>query len=257
MNNPIRLGHIGLSFHQASAAVVQAILEAHGHDVVVSAYPHEEMFKRFGNDEFDLLVSAWLPDSHGAYLAPIIETTRKLGILYQPYCIWGVPDYVPESAVGDIADLLKPKVLARMDRRLQGINAGAGISRFSKTMVQAYGLDTAGYHFEPGTEAQCFDGYEQAVREHRWVVVPLWHPQYLHHRYRIRALREPLGLLGGADQATLLIRRTATRKLSLQTLETLAHLHLGNEVVTRIDHAIRKDGVDALSVAREWLASDG
>ena len=45
MNKPIRLGHIDLSFHQASAAVVQAILEAHGHEVVVSAYPHEEMFR--------------------------------------------------------------------------------------------------------------------------------------------------------------------------------------------------------------------
>ena len=255
MTKPVRLGHIDLSFHQASAAVVQAILQRDGHEVVMSAYPHEEMFRRFGENEVDLLVSAWLPDSHGAYLTPLLESTRKLGVLYQPYCIWGVPDYVPESAVSEIADLLKPDVLARMDRTLQGINPGAGISRFSKMMVQAYGLDAAGYHFEPGSEAQCFDGYEQAVSEQRWRVVPLWHPQYLHHRYRIRALREPLGLLGGADDATLLIRRAAEPRLSPQTLATLAGLHLGNEVVTRIDHAIRKEGVDPLSVAREWLAS--
>ncbi|WP_397452361.1 glycine betaine ABC transporter substrate-binding protein [Pseudomonas sp. NA-150] len=255
MSKPIRLGYIDLSFHQASAAVVQAILEREGHEVVVSAFPHEEMFRRFGKEEFDLLVSAWLPDSHGAYLEPLMGGTRKLGVLYQPYCIWGVPDYVPESAVSEIADLLKPEVLARMDRTLQGINPGAGISRFSQAMVQAYGLVQAGYHFQPGSEAACFDGYEQAVREQRWLVVPLWHPQYLHHRYRIRALQEPMGLLGGADDATLLIRRDAEPRLSAQTLAILADLHLGNSVVTRIDHAIRKEGLDPLIAAREWLAS--
>ncbi|NWD73515.1 glycine betaine ABC transporter substrate-binding protein [Pseudomonas gingeri] len=254
MNKPIRLGYINLSFHQASAAVVQAILEREGHEVVVSAFAHEEMFRRFGEGEVDFLVSAWLPDSHGAYLKPLADATRKLGVLYQPYCIWGVPDYVPESAVSEIADLLKPDVLARMDRTLQGINPGAGISRFSQSMVQAYGLSTAGYHFQPGSEAACFDGYEQAVSEERWLVVPLWHPQYLHHRYRIRALHEPLGLLGGADDATLLIRRDAEPRLNPQTLAILADLHLGNAVVTRIDHAIRKEGVNPMTAAREWLA---
>lgn len=59
-------------------------------------------------------------------------------------------------------------------------------------------------------------GYEQAVREERWLVVPLWHPQYLHHRSRILALHEPLGLLGGADDATMLIRRDAEPWLSTQ-----------------------------------------
>ncbi|WP_084738062.1 glycine betaine ABC transporter substrate-binding protein [Cystobacter ferrugineus] len=48
---------------------------------------------------------------------------------------------------------------------------------------------------------------EAAVAEKRWVVIPLWHPQFLHHRYTIRALAEPKGLLGGVDQATLVIRR--------------------------------------------------
>jgi len=34
--------------------------------------------------------------------------------------------------------------------------------------------------------------------------MPVWHPQYLHHAYKIRALDEPLGLSGGEDQATLI-----------------------------------------------------
>jgi SnoaL-like domain len=39
------------------------------------------------------------------------------------------------------------------------------------------------------------------------VIIPLWQPQWLHNRYRIRELHQPKGLPGGTDQATLLVRR--------------------------------------------------
>lgn len=254
MSRAWRLGHIDLSFHAASAAVVQAILERDGHVVASSAAAHEHMFERYGHCEVDLLVSAWLPASHGAYLEPFEATTRRLGVLYRPYCIWGVPDYVPEELVGEIADLVKPEVLVRMDRTIQGINPGAGISRFSQAMLQAYDLEAAGYRFQSGSEADCFDGYERAVREGRWVVIPLWHPQYLHHRYRIRTLHEPKGLLGGVDEATLIVRREVKPLIHPRTLETLANLELGNDVVTRLDYRIRKEGMTPLAVAKAWLS---
>jgi glycine betaine/proline transport system substrate-binding protein len=92
MSRSVRIGHIALSFHEASAIEVEKILTAHGHAVERSAAPHEEMFKRLGQREIDILVSAWLPASHGGYLAPIEDQVRKLTVLYEPYCIWGVPD---------------------------------------------------------------------------------------------------------------------------------------------------------------------
>ena len=121
------------------------------------------MFRRYGAGDVDLLVSAWLPASHGGYLAPHETETLRLGVLYEPYCIWGVPDYVPIDAVASVEDLLRPDVAARMGKLVQGIHPGAGISRFSKAMIEAYGLSRAGYHFETRTEADCFDRFEAAV----------------------------------------------------------------------------------------------
>lgn len=256
MTQPLRLGHIDLSFHAASAAVVQSELERHGHEVLVSAAPHEEMFRRFGSGEVDFLVSAWLPASHGGYLAPFESRTRKLTVLYEPYCLWGVPDFVPEAELASIEDLLAPPALERMERRIQGINPGAGISRFSKKMVEEYGLSAAGYHFEPGTEAECFGAFERAVAERRWVVVPLWSPQYLHHTHRIRALREPKGLLGGTDAATLILRREAEPRVAPEALRALEGLRLGNAVVTALDHAIRAQGKAPLEAAEAWRAGE-
>lgn len=240
----IRVGHIDLSFHDASALEVEAILKFHGRTVIRSAAPHEQMFQRMGRGEIDMLVSAWLPASHGAYLEPFEDEVRKITVLYEPYCIWGVPDYVP-AALGSVQDLLKPEIAARMDKLIQGINPGAGISRFSKAMVEQYGLAQAGYRFEPGTEQDCFGRFEQAVARRQWIVIPLWHPHALHHRYTIRALEEPKGLLGGTDQATLIVRRDAEDRIGAPALAELSRFTIGNTRLSALDDLLRRrSGLD-------------
>lgn len=237
---PVRVGHIDLSFHDAAALEVERVLAAHDVTVERSAAPHEEMFRRMGRGDVDVLVSAWLPTSHGRYLAPFEDEVVEVTVLYEPYCIWGVPDYVPEDDVADIADLLKPVALQRMERLIQGINPGAGISRFSEAMVHEYGLDAEGYVFRTGTEEQCFGRFSKAVADGRWVVVPLWHPQWLHHRYRIRELGDPKRLLGGTDRATLLVRKDALGRIGAAALEELEAMHLGNARISELDDLLHR-----------------
>jgi glycine betaine/proline transport system substrate-binding protein len=128
-----------------------------------------------------------------------------------------------------------------MERLIQGINPGTGISRFSSAMVVEYGLSAAGYEFRTGTEEQCFGRFEDAVAEGRWVVIPLWHQQWLHHRYRIREVREPKGLLGGTDRATLIIRKDAEQRVGAAALGELRTLHLGNATVSELDDLLQRD----------------
>ena len=233
----MRLGHIDLSFHAAAAREVRLVLNRYGYHVVSSTAHHEEMFRRLGDGEVDLLCAAWLPASHQVYLEPIKDRVTALTVLYEPYCIWGVPEY---ATVDTVNDLLNPEVLDKMERRIQGINPGAGISRFSRAIVKAYGLDEAGYHFETGTEAECFGRFVEAVEQERWIVTPLWHPQWLHNRYTIRALKEPRGLLGGQDKATLLVTNDALGRMAADAVNALRALHLGNARVSALDDEIQR-----------------
>src|SRR5579859_6815591 len=66
----ITLGQIGLSFHEAAAAVVAKLLGDYGQLVVFSTALHEEIFARMRRGEVDVLCAAWLPGSHGTYLSP-------------------------------------------------------------------------------------------------------------------------------------------------------------------------------------------
>ncbi|MDF3080719.1 glycine betaine ABC transporter substrate-binding protein [Burkholderia sola] len=233
---------IDLSFHRAASAVVRRILNAHGIAVDECFAPHEQAFQMLREGQADMLSSAWLPSSHSIYLAPFEHDVEKITVLYRPYALWGVPDYVPASAVRAIPDLKRPDVAARMVKRIQGINPGAGISRFSREIVTQYGLDDAGYHFENGTLDDCVGAFEQAVAERRWVVVPLWTPQYLHEQYMIRELDDPKGLLGGTDDATLIVRKASLHAIAPAAQAELRALNLGNRETSRLDYLLSRTG---------------
>lgn len=250
----IRLGGIGLSFHRVTAAVVRRVLESEGHQVEYAEAPHEELFSRHAAGELDVLVSAWLPSSHQIYLDRYTEAPVVLPPLYHPYCIWAVPPYVPEDAVAEVADLLDPDVAERMEPLLQGIGPGAGISRFSAKMIEEYGLGEAGYFFRPGSEEDCYGTVHRRMRAQSWFVVPLWRPQYLNLEYGLRAIREPKGLLGTQDDASVLVSAEAEERLGDATMDRLRELRLGNDAVERLDRDVNLGGLTPAQAAEAHFA---
>ncbi len=238
-SRPIKVGHIGLSFHDAAAEQVELVLRSHGHEIERSAAPHKEMFARLGRGEVDLLVAAWLPWSHGGYYEPIADRVRRLTVLYEPYPIWAVPDYVP-AEVASIEDLLREPALSRMERLIQGMAPGAGISEMSPRAVKEYGLAAEGYHFENGSEDDCIGRMVDAIAERRWIVMPFWHPQALHRRYQLRRLQDPKLVLGATDNATLLMLKSSEQVLGLSTVQDLSLLYLSNHLMALLDEKVRR-----------------
>ncbi|WP_428086350.1 glycine betaine ABC transporter substrate-binding protein [Candidatus Thioglobus sp.] len=255
-NKVVKLGVTDLSFHRATGAVVAIILERMGFTVIRSFDPHKENFARLRSGEIDMVASAWLPSSHGVYKQSVDEvaSTRELGLHYQPYALWGVPDYIPESEVSTISDLLKPTVKERMTPIIQGIGAGAGITRFSIKMMDEYKLTDSGYKFLTGTQQECVAAFEDAVAEKRWVVVPLWQPQFLHNRYKIRELTDPKKLLGGKDRAVLLARQDSLNRLFTPAeIGHLDRIKLSNKIVAELDYAINRENKTEDEAAEIWL----
>ncbi len=259
MTKKITMGVTDLSFHRTTASLVANVLKTMGFEVERIFSPHQENFEKLKTGEIDMLSSAWLPSSHGIYKADVeeVEPLIELGLHYEPYALWGVPDYVPEEAVSEVADLLKPEVAERMISQIQGINPGAGITRFSIQMMKEYGLSDAGYEFFPGSEADCFDAFESAVANKEWVIVPLWKPQFLHYRYDIRELKEPKGLLGIVDRAVLLLRGDKQGLFNEEQIQELDSLRFSNDIIAELDYKVCREGKPQDEVTRDWLIEKG
>ncbi|PKH51760.1 glycine/betaine ABC transporter [Tenacibaculum sp. Bg11-29] len=254
-NKKITLGVTNLSFHRVAASLVAYTLVKMGFEVERSYAPHQENFERLNTGEIVMLASAWLPSSHGIYKSNVEEKVPllELGLHYKPYALWGVPDYVPEEEVSEIVDLLKPSVISKMNKNIQGINQGAGITRFSIQMMNDYKLSHAGYRFHIGTEENCFSAFENAVANKEWVIVPLWKPQFLHYKYNIRELKEPKELLGIVDKAVLLLRKDKENLFTIAQLEKLNSLQFTNDIIAELDYKVSREGKNIDEVTKKWL----
>ncbi|WP_343211396.1 glycine betaine ABC transporter substrate-binding protein (plasmid) [Aliisedimentitalea scapharcae] len=255
MSTPLVVGQIALSFHKAAAAVLCEMLTKTGQEVDVKEAPHEDMYAMQKAGDVDLVVSAWLPASHGTYIEPYADELLKLSVIYNPYCIWGISNRAPQH-IRSVADLANPQVAALFRKRIQGIGPGAGISRFSRQMVRDYQLDRQGFHFENGTLDECTSAYLDAEAKGELAIVPLWHPQWLHGQSKLRELEDPLSLLGGRDDATLVLRKDAAHKLNAKGRALLDRMHLGNETVSQLDSEICCVGKTPRQAAVSWLGAN-
>lgn len=251
---PVRLGEISVSFYLVTGGVVHEVLERLGHPVTVVEGKHADIWPRLGRGEVDLLVAAWLPHAHDAYWAEHGDRAVKLAALYEgARLFWAVPAYVPESQVSGIADLAKPEVARRMVRTLQGIGRGAGSSTRSLKALEAYGLSEKGYEYAFGTWKDRWNAVDRAIKNGRWAVFSMGAPMFLNAAYDLRPLKDPKGILGGANTGTLLAHQSFADKVPRETLEVLRRIRIGLEGVSRLDYLAVVEEHSPREAARIWM----
>lgn len=253
----IRLGQVGLSFYAVVGGVVQELLEREGYHVEVVEGGHAEIFPQLGEGSVDILAAAWLPQGHAGLYEPVRDATFQIAPLYeQARFFWVVPSYVPESAIASIADLTKPEVRAQLPATIVSLPEATGLTIGGRRVMEAYGLEDAGYDLVAGSPAEWLGAFRDAVENQAWVVLPLWQPQWVNAAYDVRQLEEPENAYGAPDTAYLMGHNSVRDKLSAESLELLSNLRLPIEAVTEMDRLVNQDGLTPRDAARQWMAEN-
>ncbi len=247
------LGHLGTLQHEAAAAAVLRVLEAHDLEVetVATADP-DALVRRAEDGRIDLLATAWLPDLDVLLRERLVDRQRMDvlgGVLYRPFLLWAVPATLDLPELGAIADLLRPVVAARLE---QAIALPRRLHAQAVRVAECYGIEAAGYRLEVLDDEEAFAHADAVLGAGRAAVLPLWQPHALAHGGRLRALADPQGALGGPQEARLLLRTGLRDTLDPDLLDELDELTLGNPVVSALEHAMRRDGMSADEAAEAW-----
>ncbi len=235
----IRLGYADTLVHEASAAAVARVLEAH--DLEVEYVPCEPAALPGLIEEgaIDLLATAWLPATDLRLLAS--GRMQPLGLLYRPSFVWCV-------AGGEVATIEGLATASGFDRRIL-VEAGTPLAALSERALDACGLRRQGYAVEAVTAAAALAWAEEAVPAR---IVPLSQPHALMHAQLLRPLLDPGGVLGGEQEARLLLRADLRGTLDADLTDELDELTLGNKVVSALAHAMRSGGMSAEEAAEAW-----
>ena len=230
----IRLGYPDAALHEASAAAVARVLEAHELEVDYVPVAADAL----ADHAIDLFASAWLPLTDAALLAS--GRMRPLGVLYRPAFVWCVAAAGPAT----IADL----AAASTDRHILVPEQGPSAA-LADRVLGAYGLASAGYVVVRVAEPEA-TAWAEAADPAR--IVPLCRPHHLLHASGLRALEDPLAALGSEQEARLLIRHDLQAELDRDLIDELDALTLGNRVVSAMAHAMRVEGMSAEAAADAW-----
>jgi glycine betaine/proline transport system substrate-binding protein len=177
-----------------------------GHEVTLTLVDVALQYQGVARGDLDLMLMAWLPETHADYYAEFGDEVVDLGPIYTGARLgWVVPAYVPESEVASIADLAKPEIGGKLDYQIFGIDPGAGLMRLSEETVEAYGLDR--YNLIASSGAAMTAMLERADLRKRWIVATGWRPHWMFQKWDLRFLADPKGTLGGLERIDALARR--------------------------------------------------
>jgi glycine betaine/proline transport system substrate-binding protein len=244
----LTLGHLDTRQHEAAAAAVLRVLEAHDLEVEMLAADRGALVEHMAAGRIDLLATAWLPDLDRGFADPALMETMG-GILYRPLLLWAVPAALDLPALGSIADLARPEIAAVLDRT---VVLPPQLHESATRVMAAYGLDAAGFRLDLRDNEAAHAHAEAVLEAGAAAVLPLWQPHALAHGGRLRPLADPERALGGPQEARLLLRAGLRATLDPDLLDELDELTLGNPVVSALEHAMRRDGMTADQAAEAW-----
>jgi glycine betaine/proline transport system substrate-binding protein len=251
------IGHVGLSFYEATANVLVHMLERARWNVTTTSGSHAQIFPKVADGEVDLFVAAWLPHAHAPYWAEHKDKLVRVSALFEDARLyWAVPDYVPADAVRSVADLTRPQVAEKMAKTIRGTLPDSGLMIGSKKIFEHYRLADAGYELVPGPARDWIANFEAHIAAKDWFVMPLWQPQYLNRAHKLRILEEPEQLLGGANTAYLVANAQFWSRLGKQQRDLLSRIELNLKAVTQMDYWVNVEKMSPRDAARRWIASN-
>jgi glycine betaine/proline transport system substrate-binding protein len=255
-NEPIKLGQVNLSFYAVTGGVVQEVLERSGQPFVVIEGSHGDIYPKLGTGEVDILAASWLPNAHGGLYDKVKDKTFLISKLYDDAKLYlAVPAYAPKE-IQSVADLAKPEIAAKLDKRIVGIGPTSGLMIGAAKMMDSYGLKAAGYELISGPAPDWVANFRKAYDEKRVVVMPLWQPQWLNASYDVRILADPQKVYGDGDSAYLVANTQLKAKLKPDVLVRLQSVKLSVAAVTEMDRLMNVDKLSPRDAARKWIAAN-
>ncbi len=241
----IRIGWTAWSDAELVTKLAQRLINIRlGHDVDLILTDIALQYQGIARGDLDVMLMAWLPDTHADYHRRFAGQFVDLGPIYTGAKLgWVVPAYVPIEKISSIADLARPEIADRLNRQIYGIDPGAGLMRLSERAIKAYNLPR--YHLIASSGAAMTAMVERAHRRKRWIVATAWRPHWMFHVWKLRFLEDPKGVLGGREAIHAIVRQGLGRAFP-DVFDLLVRMYIPlNELEMAIARA-KATGYDAV-----------
>ena len=250
-SNTIKIAYPNWAEGIAMTHLIKAVIEDNmGYDVELTQAEPGTIYAALANGGEDVMIDAWLPNTHGSYWEEYGDSLEDLGPIYG-YGVTGlvVPTYVEANSIEDLNDMAD-----QLDGKIIGIGTGAGIYKNTNKAIDAYDLklDQVASSGPIMTAA-----LQKAIEANEPIVVTGWKPHWMFSRFDLKVLKDPRGVYP-IDAV-----KTVAREGFKQDYPELTQLFINYsltedqllELMLAIDEAEGSANPD--DIARDWMAKNG
>ncbi len=221
--------------------VAKLMLEKIGYKVEMKLLDTGLIYQALGSGKGELFASSYLPGQQ-AYLNKLGDKLDIISTSYGPVPGGiGVPAYVNASSIEDLKD---PKVLAELDNKVIGIDAGAGLMRLATKAIQEYGLSI---QLVPSSEAGRTAAFRSAYERKKPIAIIHYCPHILCAKYDLKFLADPKHVFGAARD--VYIAREGFREQYPDAVKLLSRMTIFSD-----DISLMMDWMDTQKLTGEQAA---
>lgn len=225
----------------------EVIKQKLGYDVKLMPVAAGIMWQGVATGKLDMMVSAWLPVTHGQYWDKnsdkVVDygsnfTGARIGLI--------VPDYVTAKSIADL------KNDSGFGKKIVGIDAGAGVMTAATNAIKTYDLEN--FKLQASSSAGMTAELGRAYAKNQPIVVTGWSPHWLFAKWNMRFLDDPDGVFGAAEH----VDNIGSKELESKAPEVATFLKKfswkdANEIGAVMLEI--QDGKKPQDVAQAWVAA--
>ena len=229
-----------------SNVAAEVIKQKLGYDVKLQAVAAGIMWQGVATGKLDMILSAWLPVTHGEYLAKNKDNVVNYGHNFKDAKIGLiVPEYVKANSIEDL------KTDESFKKKIVGIDAGSGVMIKTDQAIKDYGLD--GYKLQASSGAGMIAELTRAYPKEQSIAVTGWVPHWMFAKWKLKFLEDPKGVYGAAET----VDSIGSKELATKAPEVVEFLKkfqwASKDEIGEVMLAIQ-DGAKPDAAAKAWVA---
>ncbi|MGQ1889350.1 glycine betaine ABC transporter substrate-binding protein [Thermophagus sp. OGC60D27] len=184
----------------AMTYLTKSILETEGYSVNLKRAAVDLVFASLANGDIDVFMDAWLPVTHKEKVAKFGDKLESLGTnIDQARIGLVVPTYVTISSIEELNS-----VADRFDRKIIGIEKGAGITAKTDLAIEEYNLNLEQMN---SSGIAMLTELSKAIKNKEWIVVTGWAPHWKFGRFELKFLDDPRKVYGETEHVETYARK--------------------------------------------------
>ncbi len=141
-------------------------------------------------------------------------------------------------------------IAEKFNKRIIGIEPGAGLMSASEDAIKAYGLSD--YRLMDGSSSTMTAALADAIANEEWVIVTGWTPHWKFAKWDLKYLEDPKNIFGGDEQIHTLVRKGLAEDMP-DAYKMLDNFNWTADDMAQMMILNSEDGADEYQNAVNWI----